>query len=291
MTTDFDDLVAATDTLRDKAEEALKQILKTNPNDHNVLWRLAEVCRQKGILDAALYYYQRLLELQTDHRRAIYLSAILEEQDLGGDISFEHACPAPWVQMRDFLTQVERQQVWEQARKYRSRFRSSELAGGQVDRRGRSSQVLYKHHLGEIGSWFLERLESEFSGKWPQLQMLPLRIDHRELQLTRHSRGDFFKIHKDSGSGDQSRTRRVTFVYYFHGLSKRFTGGDLLLYDTDLKLDTCATAFTRIEPLNNSIIFFPSHFYHQVTPFLCEMDDFEDGRFTLNGWLHSETER
>ena len=157
MTTDFDDLVAATDTLRDKAEEALKQILKTNPNDHNVLWRLAEVCRQKGILDAALYYYQRLLELQTDHRRAIYLSAILEEQDLGGDISFEHACPAPWVQMRDFLTQVERQQVWEQARKYRSRFRSSELAGGErvkpLAARGESPSAVAGPTSAQMRSW------------------------------------------------------------------------------------------------------------------------------------------
>ena len=69
-----------------------------------------------------------------------------------------------------------------------------------------------------------------------------------------------------------------------HRRPRRFSGGDLLLYDTDVDAKTGHTgAFSRITPLRNGIIFFPSNCYHQVTPVQCETDDFEDARWVLNG--------
>ena len=77
----------------------------------------------------------------------------------------------------------------------------------------------------------------------------------------------------------------MTFVYYFHRQPRRFSGGDLLLFDTDPEQDACGAKYTRIAPSHNSILFFPSACYHQVLPVVCESSD-DAGRFTLNGWTH-----
>ena len=103
-----------------------------------------------------------------------------------------------------------------------------------------------------------------------------------------HFNEEFYKVHKDSGKKHGTGTRKITFVYYFHNLPRQFTGGDLLLFDTDLKKNKYIDKSTRIEPLNNSVLFFPSDFYHLVTPVLCETDRIENGRFTINGWLNEE---
>ena len=69
-------------------------------------------------------------------------------------------------------------------------------------------------------------------------------------------------------------------------------GGDLLLYDTDVTTDIYGSDFTRLAPLDYSLVLFPSHCHHQISPVVCETTDFANGRFTLNGWLHTErTER
>ena len=73
-------------------------------------------------------------------------------------------------------------------------------------------------------------------------------------------------------------------LYFFHPEPRRFSGGDLLLYDADAETNACPfKAFSRIVPLRNSIVFFPSRALHQVAPVTCDTDDFESGRFVVNG--------
>ena len=100
-----------------------------------------------------------------------------------------------------------------------------------------------------------------------------------EVQLTNHYRnGDKFRKHVDNGSQDCA-LRRISAVIYFNMFDEqRFTGGDLLLY--------LYYATATIKPVHNSVIFFPSHVYHEVEPIQSETEDFMDGRFTLNAWLH-----
>ena len=49
-------------------------------------------------------------------------------------------------------------------------------------------------------------------------------------------------------------------------------------------------AFSRITPLRNGIVFFPSACWHQATPVQCGTDDLEDGRWMLIGhvWRRDE---
>ena len=109
-----------------------------------------------------------------------------------------------------------------------------------------------------------------------------------ETQLITHFDGHFYRTHQDNRSA-ANRSRQITFVYYFHRTPKQFTGGDLLLYDTDFKEHRYAPIlYTRIKPLNNSVIFFPSGYYHEVTPVSCHTKQWNDGRFSLNGWLRKK---
>ena len=94
------------------------------------------------------------------------------------------------------------------------------------------------------------------------------------LQVMTHQAGQFSAVHTDIRVAD------INYVYYLHRQPKSFTGGDLLLHD-----GVAAKAFTRIEPLDNSIILFPSGIPHEVTLVECDPGDFGAGRFTVNGAL------
>jgi 6-pyruvoyl-tetrahydropterin synthase len=62
------------------------------------------------------------------------------------------------------------------------------------------------------------------------------------------------------------------------------------LYETELKAGSAISHnnYKTIEPRNNSIVFFDSRCKHEVMPVCCPSRQFEDGRFTLNGWLRRE---
>jgi SM-20-related protein len=44
--------------------------------------------------------------------------------------------------------------------------------------------------------------------------------------------------------------------------------------------------FQDIAPADNMIVFFDSRLMHEVQPLKVPSGAFEDGRFTLNGWLN-----
>ena len=77
----------------------------------------------------------------------------------------------------------------------------------------------------------------------------------------------------------------LSYVYYFHQQPKAFTGGQLQLFDTNTKLNTASTTMTTIEPIHNSLIVFPSNYYHQVCTVNMPNHDRIWGRHTINGWL------
>jgi hypothetical protein len=109
------------------------------------------------------------------------------------------------------------------------------------------------------------------------LRVPAFEIGSIEMQLTSHNDGEYYKWHTDNGTRE-TESRVVRFVYYFHQIPKRFKGGDLVLYPD-------AASEIVIEPQNDSLVFFPSHTRHEVKQIVCPTRQFEDGRFTLNGWI------
>lgn len=282
--------------LLDRAEEALKRSLETDPRNMAALRKLATVCRSRGSLQESRDAYGRLAELQPDDVKAHFLHAVLSgKEPPAAVVPPSGRWPVPFVRIEGFLAPAERDFLLKTAQEQQDRLEMSwiEDGEGQYNPEKRSSWVLSKK-LDPLIPWFLARVKEALPAVLPRLQVVPFPVGEVELQMTVHRSGGFYKIHQDTGK-EESRTRRVSYVYYFHRLPKRFTGGDLLLYDTDIEDGTYAAEFSRIETLDNSIVFFPSAYCHQVTTVQCETDDFGDSRFTLNGWFHPldsrETER
>lgn len=117
----------------------------------------------------------------------------------------------------------------------------------------------------------------------------PFAITQIEVQLTAHNDGHYYKVHNDNGSPDAA-TRAISYVYYFNREPTQFSGGALRIYDMNVENSHYiqAGSYQEIQPLNNRIVFFPSHSLHEVLPVACPGRNFADSRFTLNGWIRRE---
>ncbi|MDY6803071.1 MAG: 2OG-Fe(II) oxygenase [Cyanobacteriota bacterium] len=150
----------------------------------------------------------------------------------------------------------------------------------------RKSSVLFAQHYPELSELIKSKIATVMQEILRKLNHRPFGISEIEIQLTAHNDGCFYKMHNDAGS-EKTATRELTYVYYFHKEPKAFSGGELKLYDTELKGSTVTTHknYKILEPENNRIIFFNSRSRHEVLPVVCPSKAFEDSRFTLNGWI------
>ena len=105
-----------------------------------------------------------------------------------------------------------------------------------------------------------------------------------EIEMVAHGDGAFFTKHRDRLMGPYSHRRVISAVYYFHRMPKSFTGGVLRLYPVASSKQSAA--FVDIEPANDTLVFFPSWFPHEVLPVKCPSGQFEDSRFAINCWFH-----
>jgi SM-20-related protein len=152
----------------------------------------------------------------------------------------------------------------------------------------RNSLVIYYPRYTEM---LLDRLKQVMPRVIQYLDLDPFEVARIETQLTAHNDGNYYKTHNDNSSPDTA-ARRLTYVYYFNQSPKAYSGGNLAIYDTEMR-DGRAHAGTQaaesnpqiVEPKDNSIVFFPSHYMHEVQPVVCPSQAFADSRFTLNGWI------
>ncbi|HZZ17281.1 MAG TPA: 2OG-Fe(II) oxygenase, partial [Candidatus Sulfotelmatobacter sp.] len=112
-------------------------------------------------------------------------------------------------------------------------------------------------------------------------------ITHVEAQITASNDGDFFGVHSDDAQ-ETIASRRITFVYFFHGEPSPFKGGELRLYDAPggYERGYQTLGYQTIVPQQNQIVFFPCSVSHEITRVACPSKAFANSRFTLNGWLH-----
>lgn len=143
--------------------------------------------------------------------------------------------------------------------------------------------------IREFATWqaqMIERvaaLSRDVAGHLGALHRLGPRV---EAELTTHNDADFFAMHADAGNDRAARL--LTYVYYFRREPPAFEGGELRLFDSQLLPDgsrTVGNAFD-IEPVNDRLVIFLSKHLHEVRPIRCPSRRFEDGRFTVNGWVH-----
>ena len=140
----------------------------------------------------------------------------------------------------------------------------------------RKASVTHSPELGGFAATLREQISGQLTNVLSFLDMPPFDVKRIQVQLTAHNDGDYFNEHTDAGSDERLNDRILTFVYYFHGHPKSFDGGELVLLEKEE---------AALEPVNDSIVFFNSLYRHRVNTIVCPSQKFEDGRFTLNGWV------
>jgi hypothetical protein len=169
-------------------------------------------------------------------------------------------------------------ELWELASKKGEHFRHSRTSPTRLYPDWRRSTVLPLDHFAD----FAARIERAINDRLPdvlaQLTIPAFATGPLEIQLTSHNDGEYYRWHTDNGL-PETASRMVTFVYYFHREPKPFSGGECVIYGSD-------GATTVIEPRNDSLLLFDASTKHEVKPVSCRSGRFEDGRFTLNGWVH-----
>ena len=266
--------------LLERAGEILRRKLAADPNDVKALLWLGDLRRGEGRLDAALDACRRVVALRPGHPKASWLCAVLGGEALPDAPQAPEVWPAPFVRVRSFLPPDEHAALLALMLAGREHFSQPALVGaGYVDPKERNNSEADDRMIDTVRPGFEPRLRKLVEDALPRLGMGGLGAYRVGLQVRTYQTGEFYAAHTDFDAEDPA-PRLVNYVYYLHRRPKSFSGGDLLLYD-----GLAASTFTRIEPLDNSIVLFPSHILHEVTVVECDSGDFGSGRFSVNGAL------
>lgn len=247
--------------------------------------------RARGDLRRAAEVFDQLSRRQPEHRSARYLAALLA----GSHLAIPDSRPAPWpsafVRLEDFLDDARHRELLELVTRSASAFEPSTVgvmgANGREPRVDLGSRTSFRlTDVGPVARWLRPLVEERLPTIRTLLGVAPFALKEIELKCTAYGDGHFFGAHSDSR---YQPSRRISFVYYFHHLPKRYSGGALLLYDGD-RADPAkyfTDRLTRLETLDNSVVFFPSGSYHEVERVVSPSGRLEDARFTFAGHVQA----
>jgi Rps23 Pro-64 3,4-dihydroxylase Tpa1-like proline 4-hydroxylase len=269
--------------LLEQAEQMCRRRLASDPDNRPMLRSLAQTFRKQGKLAEALPLYERLRRLDPDDREADYLHAILS----AGDVPVLPAGlrPAPFVLLKDFLPRQIHEHLLPFALTVQDMLVPARVSSGEYKPEVRESLDLPgKCELKEL---FREHLSGTIPKILARLHVAPFEVGEFEVKIRAYLDGHFFRVHMDCPSNDKAiANRKVSYVYFFHKQPRAYTGGELLLFDTDVDTNMYTTSrFTRVVPDDNSIIIFPSAYWHSVIPVSCPSKQFIDSRFVINGHI------
>jgi Rps23 Pro-64 3,4-dihydroxylase Tpa1-like proline 4-hydroxylase len=244
---------------------------------------LAQAYRRRGDLAAASAEYERLRASGNASPGVELFHAVFNRKSAPARMPETEFAPAPFVQFDDFFDLASNRFLLDYAISKQGIFRPTELQN--ADQYGDPNRAtLVTYDVGDPGEAMRALVRENVPLICDYLNMAPIDIKFIQLKMASYSHGDFFKAHQDNGLSQPDR--RISFVYYFHREPKPYQGGDLLLYDSRFSPRAYVRSrFTRIIPRNNSIVFFPSEYFHEVSTVDTDARDFRASRFTLAGHI------
>lgn len=201
--------------------------------------------------------------------------------------------PGPNLVIPEFLGAATVLRLLDYAAEHREAFRPSRVESqegeGREDPTRRISLRL--EEVPELVPIVTGRVREVLDEVFSRLNFPAFKPSRWEVELVAHGHGAFFSQHIDTmvGSpevieGRPRSTRNLSMVYYFSRKPRRFSGGALRLHS--LAASGAPGTYADIEPENDTALFFPSWFPHEVLPVTCESREFMDSRFAINCWLY-----
>lgn len=292
----YEFLVRATDPGLEMLESILDSASELTPNQHEGLVKL-------HIDNGMEHLHLEFLASDLIELKQVILTGYIERSNKGTStivtskvpaspsiLSFPNASAirsAPYLRIPSFLPPSINNEILEFAVSQESQFRASAVLSDELNYR--QSSVIYE--LGETGVQFENALQPYLKEAMTYFNMEYPRRTHFESQLTVSSEQDYFKRHRDDSS-ESVQNRVLTYVYYFSAQPQKFKGGILNMYDYVQKDDSlvAAESYISISPTNNSLILFPSWVSHEVMPVQYSGNIFRNNRFTINGWIRTDSE-
>lgn len=202
--------------------------------------------------------------------------------------------PVKVVVKRNFLTKPELRGLMEYTLTHEADFTPGSIIPNEKTEAStvpdyRRSRVLFE--FGEYRTLIEDRILANLPSVLRVLRRDAFPLWYVDSQITASNDGDFYKAHRDNGASEpvDIPLRQLSFVYYFHSEPKAFSGGQLRFHDwADGELEDEQAGTRTIIPRQNTIVFFPSSYEHEVLPVRCQSRNFANSRFTANGWLIRE---
>jgi len=190
--------------------------------------------------------------------------------------------PAPHLILTNFLNAESHEQLLAWTLANQGAFVPARVHTG-VDEVFRRSLVLAD--IGPFQMPFALAARHEYKQWIAELGLPDFALTGVELELVAHNDGAHFSRHIDTEAA-KGAPRALSAVYYFHREPKGFTGGELRIYPMNSTGEP--DTFVSIEPVQNTMVIFPSFAPHRVMPVGCPSQDFADSRFAVNCWLHTK---
>lgn len=260
-----------------------------------VLRAAAMAHRRAGDHAAAARLYRRIVESPSAQPVDRFLCAVFEDGAWQVPDLAAGTLPAPWVVLRDFLAPAERDRLLSFYLERELSFHPPKVADDEREReltflkapidKDEGLRAAFDESLGDL---CVRRFGDAMRGVAGRFGIATDTIEDGDLlfYLLAYRAGNAFPPHVDHTEPEGTRRLTLNAVYTFWREPRSFTGGDLLLFDTDADGTSYdAAAYTRMRPSANSLIVFPSDRYHAVTEIRSTDDTFVNGRFVLTGVL------
>jgi Rps23 Pro-64 3,4-dihydroxylase Tpa1-like proline 4-hydroxylase len=267
------------------AEKRCRSRLVDAPDNPSLLESYGDVLRKLGKINEAAAAYQSLTQLKPDDQNARYRYALTAGLDPMPEPP-PGMQPSPFVLLKNFLPESFHDTLVPFTLSVESQLTPATVGADQYNPNHRESLELRERN--EIQSRFVRQIKDALWHICDRLHVTRFELGKLEAKLRVYLDGHFFRLHCDNPADSPlSCTRHVSYVYFYHRMPRGYTGGDLLLFDTDLQANRYTiTGFTRITPVDNAVVFFPSGCYHSVVPVKCPSKQIADSRFVINGHVH-----
>ncbi len=264
---------------------------RINENSQPELYRqLFNVFRRAGELELAkkvlAEWIEEFPEQDSCYLKNLFFNQVVKESPYGVD----ELQPAPFYTCSDFLTPNEYDYYWAKAMGNQQSFLelgvSNSSGVNTLDRNVRQTeQLILSQNEKQLMKDKIATLVPELLERFK----IPIRpLKKIEVKLTTHLNDGFFKIHHDAYEIVEGSSRFISWVCHLHKVPKQFSGGDLVLFDSDMTEQDRKFSnidYTRYIVKSNEIVFFPSSFYHGVTPVELVPNLFKNSRFALTGHI------